>query len=94
MLIGYGGIICTTLLGIINDYYYRCGPLVRFWCMRYEAKHNYFKSIAQRTKSFRNISKTLANHHQRLVCLYLNTEHKFGLEKEDSSGPKVIYWCT
>ena len=41
-----------TLSGLIGKYYFmklnipfgRCGPLVRFWCMRYEAKHTYFKN--------------------------------------------------
>lgn len=66
--------------------FYRCGPVVNFWCMRYEAKHNYFKSLAQRVKNFRNIAKTLSNHHQRLICLYINSEKMLGLQKEDTCG--------
>lgn len=51
---------------------YRCGPISRHWCMRFEAKHNYFKSLAQRVKCFKNIAKTLASRHQRLMCYYLS----------------------
>ena len=28
--------------------YSRFGPMVRSWCMRYEVKHSYFKSLAER----------------------------------------------
>lgn len=55
--------------------------------MRYEAKHNYFKSIAQRIKCFKNISKSLANHHQRLLCLLISSPNGLELTKEDLTGP-------
>ena len=46
-------------------HYPRCmqkiGPLIHSWCMRYEAKHNFFK---RQLKSFKNITKTLAKKHQ------------------------------
>ncbi|XP_065281874.1 uncharacterized protein [Dermacentor albipictus] len=42
------------------------GPLKQLWCMRFEAKHQYFKSLATRIKNFRNICKTLAERHQLL----------------------------
>ena len=42
--------------------------MVRYWCMRYEAKHNYFKDLANKTKCFKNICKSLAYRHQYLVC--------------------------
>lgn len=35
----------------------KIGPLIHCWCMRYEAKHNFFK---KQLKSFKNITKTLA----------------------------------
>lgn len=40
------------------------GPVIHFWAMRMEAKHQYFKRIAYRTKNFVNIKKTLAEKHQ------------------------------
>lgn len=42
----------------------RCGPVSQLRCMRFEAKHSYFKSLAHRVKNFRNIAKTMANRHQ------------------------------
>ena len=53
--------------------YDRCGPLVRYWCMRFEGKHNYFKDLAHHVKCFKNIAKTLATRHQHLMCSYLGT---------------------
>lgn len=40
------------------------GPLVKLSCMRFEAKHQYFKSLAQKTRNFRNICATLSRRHQ------------------------------
>lgn len=48
------------------------GPLVRYWCMRFEGKHNYFKDLAHRLKCFKNIPKSMAHHHQELMCYYVN----------------------
>lgn len=43
----------------------RCmGPVVKFWAMRMEAKHQYFKRIIYSTKNFINIKKTMAQKHQ------------------------------
>ena len=51
----------------------RCGPLVRYWCMRYESKHKHLKRIASSLGNFINIVRTLSYRHQRymlhkLVC--------------------------
>ena len=40
------------------------GPLRNVWCMRFEARHQYFKHLTINTKKFINITKTLANRHQ------------------------------
>ncbi|CAN7999370.1 unnamed protein product [Ixodes hexagonus] len=40
------------------------GPLQQFWSMRFEAKHQYLKSLASRIKNFRNITLTLSKRHQ------------------------------
>lgn len=44
------------------------GPLKNYWCMRFEAKHQYFKQVAARTRCFRNITKTLSKRHQMRQC--------------------------
>ena len=53
--------------------HYRCGPLSRLWCMRYEAKHSYFKQLARVIGNFKNMPKSLANRHQHYMC-YLMME--------------------
>jgi hypothetical protein len=42
----------------------KCGPPSRYWCMRFEARHNFFKKAARVTNCFKNISKTLAKRNQ------------------------------
>ena len=54
--------------------YYRFGPLVRHWTMRYEAKHSYFKQLAQSMGNFINIPYSLAMRYQQLQC-YINTNN-------------------
>ncbi|XP_047143709.1 uncharacterized protein LOC105850147 isoform X1 [Hydra vulgaris] len=44
------------------------GPQARMWCMRFEAKHNFFKRIAHIVWNFRNIAYTLAFRHQLAQC--------------------------
>ena len=53
--------------------------------MRYEAKHSYFKRLARVLNNFKNIPKTLAEHHQRYMCYhmsntaeYLRSHHEYG----------------
>lgn len=65
---------------------YRCGPLLRHWCMRYEAKHKYFKKIAQTLGNYTNIAKTVATRHQRYMCYKMTCRVRF-LQEEDMFGP-------
>lgn len=50
----------THYSNVIRD----MGPVVRFWAMRMEAKHQYFKQIIHKARNFINIKKTLALKHQ------------------------------
>ena len=50
----------------------RCGPMTRYWCMRFEGKHNYFKDLAHHIKQFKNIAMSLSHRHQQLVCYQLS----------------------
>ena len=50
----------------------RFGPPVRFWCIRFESKHSYFKNLAHRVKCFKNIPYTMAERHQEAMCYHLN----------------------
>jgi hypothetical protein len=44
------------------------GPLGAFWCMRYEAKHSYFKQLQRRIRNYINVPKTLSHRHQQWQC--------------------------
>ena len=44
------------------------GPLLAYWCMRYEAKHSYFKQLSRSIGNYINLPWTLANRHQLLMC--------------------------
>ena len=46
--------------------------MTRYWCMRFEAKHNYFKDLAHQTKQFKNIAMSLSHRHHQLVCYQLS----------------------
>lgn len=37
----------------------KLGPLVHIWCMRYEAKHNYFIRVAEKACNFKNITSRI-----------------------------------
>ena len=55
----------------------RFGPLVRFWTMRFEAKHQYFKSLASRMGNFINITYSLAVRQQCYQCYVLQSQSGF-----------------
>lgn len=44
------------------------GPLRSLWCMRFEGKHQYFKSLTNNCRNFRNITVTLSTRHQLKQC--------------------------
>lgn len=55
----------------------KMGPMRYLWCMRYEAKHKYFKELIRRMMNFNNICKSLSERHQKDVIyrLYLKDFH-------------------
>lgn len=50
----------------------RFGPPRRYWGMRFEAKHAYFKAVASNVRNFRNICRTLGTRHQLLQAYELS----------------------
>lgn len=72
---------------------FRFGPLVRHWTMRYEARHSYFKKLAQNIGNYINISWTLANRHQLLQCYYHTTQDYFLSDAVDI-GPGIPFHST
>ena len=75
----------SILILLLLKYINRCGPLVHYWCMRYESKHKYFKKMAQTLGNFINLPKTVANRHQRYMCYKLTCSTNF--IQEDVLGP-------
>ena len=60
------------------------GPILHMWCMRYEAKHNFFK---RQLKSFKNITKTLARKHQSCMAMY---QESFSKERLTVGPGKIL----
>lgn len=61
----------------------KIGPILHVWCMRFEAKHNFFK---RSVKNFKNVTKTMVNAHQSHMAF--NWE-KFDFERFEQ-GPVHI----
>ena len=69
---------------------YRFGPLNRIWCMRFEAKHKEFKQVCHRT-SFKNIFKTLVEHHQMRLAFNLSSDLFIQVHIDASAGKALLY---
>ena len=74
------------------------GPLIRLWTLRMESKHSYFKRCTRATKSFKNITWTLANKHQLFqayrckgMCLNLQVELSAAQALQPSSCSPSIF---
>lgn len=71
------------------------GPLKQYWCMRYEAKHQYMKTIARRNQNFINICKSIAERHQLLQSFELsNLEMHRGIQTTKSRQLKQEDLCS
>lgn len=44
------------------------GPLRHLWCMRFESKHQYFKSVISSLGNYINVTSTMACRHQMRQC--------------------------
>lgn len=63
------------------------GPLVAVWCMRYEGKHAYFKSLQRAIENWINIPWTLSYRHQQWMAGKMKSQspHKFFSLKKKST---------
>ena len=65
-----------------------------YWTARFEAKHRYFKKLANVTGNFTNICFSLATRHQLYQCyLALNTTTLPGEKPEIGPGMSVLTYC-
>lgn len=53
------------------------GPLIRFWTMRFESKHSFFKNVIRHTRNFKNVPKTFTERHQYLQALLSTNTSRF-----------------
>ena len=60
------------------------GPLIRSMCIRFEAKHSYFKQWASKL-NFKNVCKSLANHNQFLE----SCQNDIGVERQIFANERV-----
>jgi len=58
--------------------------------MRYEAKHSYFKRLAQITGNFKNIAKSLAGHHQQYMRYHMSNASYLRRDLEYKKGTHII----
>lgn len=63
------------------------GPPRAHWCMRYEAKHLYFKKVADINCNFKNICASLATRNQFRQCWDWQSGSKFEREKTLAVSP-------
>lgn len=67
------------------------GPLRNLWCMRFEAKHQYFKRIAYKLNNFKNVAKSLATRHQLRQCWELASGDFLKEDPNSQSGTSVLF---
>lgn len=79
-------VMCTLYLSnVLFNAMCRYGPLVNYWCMRYEAKHSLFKKLSSIIGNYINLPLTLAKRHQHLQCYRMICPAKF-LQKDLQLG--------
>ena len=49
--------------------------MVKSWCMRYEAKHSYFKRLAAYLGNFTNVALSLGERHQARSCYLMSSQN-------------------
>lgn len=75
----------TEYSKIIEDY----GPCRRYWCMRYEGRHAYFKQVAIRSNNYKNVAQSLATRYQLKQCI-ISTKSKLYNSEQRVVGVKKL----
>lgn len=63
---------------------------MRHWTIRYEAKHQYLKSLSNSIGNFINITHTLATRHQSYQCYYLSGSDTYEPKIEVGPGKYTL----
>ena len=70
------------------------GPLKILWCMRFEAKHQYFKKLAVTANNNKNLCYTLAKRHQSDCVVRCQQMTFFRRRKMDAVlRPMLLVFC-
>ena len=69
----------------------RFEPLVRQWTMRFEAKHSYFKNVAQSIGNFKNLSLTLGKRQQLMSSYHCLDVNSISQENPDIGPGIAVY---
>ena len=64
-------LVRSKMIMRVHLYMCRFGPLVCHWTMRFEAKHKWFKRLAQQLGNFTNLPYTLSMRYQQQQCYQL-----------------------
>ena len=65
------------------------GPLRPLWCMRFESKHQYFKSVINSLGNYINVTSSMARRHQMRQCCEFMNEDILHSEPQSLSGTSV-----
>ncbi|PIK45680.1 hypothetical protein BSL78_17458 [Apostichopus japonicus] len=69
----------------------RIGPVINFWCMRFEGKHFFFKRFASIINNFKNPLKSMAVKHQMNLChRLLSGKDLNSRQKEIGNGENML----
>ena len=68
-------------------------PDVVHLCMRYEAKHGYFKQLARVIGNFKNMPKTLAGRHQHYMCYQMIDPTKYMKPQVSYTRGNLVQCC-
>ncbi|KAK6488872.1 hypothetical protein HHUSO_G7827, partial [Huso huso] len=60
-----------------------------YWCMRFEAKHQYFKKVAHLMNNFKNVCYSFAKRNQMRQCWEWQSESAFGNDSVPQSTSEV-----
>ena len=67
------------------------GPIRLLWCMRFEAKHQYFKTLAGRLHNFKNVAQSFAKRHQMRQCWEMSSVDVLKQDTVSQGGTPVAY---
>jgi hypothetical protein len=61
------------------------GPLIEYWCTRYEGFHKRTKAVTKICNNFKNMPKTVSTKIQIMNCRHLHRSKKKGINNHDAS---------